>query len=102
MWGATRSLSSHSYLCPFSSMQTIPGIALVTGGSSGIGRASAIALARAGWQCIVAGRRKSELDETVRLGALGEGEPMLAVEVDLSITDGVDELFAVVMEKYGE
>ncbi len=49
--------------------------ALVTGGSSGLGRAMALALAEAGASVVVAARRKGELEETVAaieaLGARG-------------------------------
>ncbi|CAN5860343.1 SDR family oxidoreductase [soil metagenome] len=41
--------------------------AIITGGSSGIGRAAAIVLARAGYRCAVIARRADELVETVRL-----------------------------------
>ncbi len=42
-------------------------IAVVTGAGSGVGQASALALARAGWRVALVGRRKSTLNETVRL-----------------------------------
>ena len=42
-------------------------IAVVTGAGSGIGRASALALAKAGYAVVVAGRRKDELDKTVAM-----------------------------------
>lgn len=48
-------------------MTTLSGkVALVTGGTSGIGKASAIALAQAGAKVVVAGRRQAEGEETMR------------------------------------
>ena len=41
-------------------------VAIVTGGSSGIGRATAIALAKQGAKIAVAARRSKEGEETVR------------------------------------
>jgi NAD(P)-dependent dehydrogenase (short-subunit alcohol dehydrogenase family) len=46
-------------------------VALVTGGGTGIGRATAHALARAGYLVAVAGRRREPLEETV--AAIGNG-----------------------------
>ncbi|RKG59083.1 SDR family NAD(P)-dependent oxidoreductase, partial [Corallococcus sp. CA054B] len=42
-------------------------VALVTGAGSGIGRATALALARAGARVVAAGRRVEPLEETVRM-----------------------------------
>lgn len=41
--------------------------AIITGGSSGIGRATAVALAKEGVKVVIAARRAKEGEETVRL-----------------------------------
>ena len=45
-------------------------VALVTGGSSGMGRATAIAFAKEGAKVVVASRRTDEGQETIRMQAL--------------------------------
>ena len=42
-------------------------VAIITGGSSGIGRATAVALAKQGVKIAIAARRAKEGEETVRL-----------------------------------
>ena len=49
-------------------------IALITGATSGIGRATAIALADEGYNLILTGRRKERLDELKELIAMVENE----------------------------
>jgi NAD(P)-dependent dehydrogenase (short-subunit alcohol dehydrogenase family) len=71
-------------------------IALITGGGSGIGRAVAVALARDGWDVVVAGRRRASLEQTV---ALAEG--IVAVEADVRDQASVRQLFATVKERFG-
>ncbi|MEI7470071.1 MAG: SDR family NAD(P)-dependent oxidoreductase, partial [Chloroflexota bacterium] len=53
-------------------MNTPSKIALITGAGSGIGKASALALLRAGYAVVLAGRRAEALQATVdAAGALG-------------------------------
>lgn len=60
-------------------------VAIVTGGSSGIGRATAIALAKEGTKIVVAARRSNEGEETVRLVKAAGGDGIFVR------TDVVDE-----------
>jgi glucose 1-dehydrogenase/3-oxoacyl-[acyl-carrier protein] reductase len=75
-------------------------IALVTGGSHGIGQAIAIRFAREGAKVALCGRGRAALDETVRLirEAGGEAE---AFEADVSDKRQVDRLVESVLEKWG-
>jgi len=66
--------------------------ALITGGGTGIGQAMALAFAREGAQVAIAGRRKSKLEETLRL--IGDtGCSALALECD--VTKAADTIRAV-------
>jgi NAD(P)-dependent dehydrogenase (short-subunit alcohol dehydrogenase family) len=66
-------------------------IALVTGGGSGIGRASALALADAGFTVVVAGRRHKPLEET----------GCLAIPADVRDPDSVALLFVEIERRFG-
>src|SRR6266702_1361258 len=66
-------------------------VALVTGGTSGIGRAAAIAYAREGAKVVVAGRRATEGEETVRLLQVQGGEGIF-VKTDVSKAVQLKEL----------
>ena len=72
-------------------------VALVTGAGSGIGRAVGMALAKAGYAVVLAGRRPNLLEETARLGA-GEFLPITA---DIADEASVASLFARVADTYG-
>jgi len=75
-------------------------VALVTGGGTGIGRSAALALQGDGWNVVVTGRRKEELDKTVAL-AKADGGRMLAVPADVGKPDQVKALFARTVESFG-
>ncbi len=72
-------------------------VALVTGGTSGIGRAAAIAFAREGARVVVSGRREEEGNET--LGLIRQaGAEGLFVRCDVSRPVEVEGLIRQVEE----
>jgi 3-oxoacyl-[acyl-carrier protein] reductase len=77
-------------------------LALVTGASSGLGRASALALAAEGARVAVAARRRDLLD-AVAADARAAGAPDAAgYHVDLADAASIDALLAAVRERQGE
>jgi NAD(P)-dependent dehydrogenase (short-subunit alcohol dehydrogenase family) len=77
-------------------------IAVVTGAGSGVGRASALHLLKAGWSVALAGRRRDALDETVSMATAGDAAPRaLVVPTDVGDPAAVKALFAAVKEKWG-
>ena len=75
-------------------------VAIVTGGTSGIGRAAALAYAREGAKVVVAGRRAAEGEETVRLLRAQGGEGFF-VTTDVSKEAQVKKLVDRTVEKFG-
>jgi NAD(P)-dependent dehydrogenase (short-subunit alcohol dehydrogenase family) len=72
------------------------GSAIVTGGGSGIGRAVALALANAGWQVVIAGRRQAAL------AAVCQDRPdMMAVAADVRDEGSVQNLFEQAVGRWG-
>jgi NAD(P)-dependent dehydrogenase (short-subunit alcohol dehydrogenase family) len=75
-------------------------IAVITGAGSGIGRASAHALLELGFNCVLAGRRKEMLEETVALANL-PANCTLVVPTDVTDAKSIDALFEKVKSTYG-
>jgi NAD(P)-dependent dehydrogenase (short-subunit alcohol dehydrogenase family) len=75
-------------------------VAMVTGAGSGIGKASALALAHAGYALVLAGRRKDALDAVASAIGTAGGEA-LAVPTDVADPKAVDALFSRTKEAYG-
>jgi len=75
-------------------------VALVTGGTSGIGRDTAVLFAKAGAKVVVAGRREPEGQETIKLVRAAGGDGLF-VKTDVSKAAEVDSLIRQVVEKFG-
>jgi NAD(P)-dependent dehydrogenase (short-subunit alcohol dehydrogenase family) len=79
-------------------MAAVPRVAVVTGASSGIGRAVSIKLAHNGYHVVLAGRRKGELQKTA--ASCPEGAT-LVVATDVTDPVSVKALFARAKDAYG-
>ena len=75
-------------------------IALVTGASSGIGKACALALLNEGWTVVLVGRRADALEETVAAAGV-HGAHAVALPTDLSREAEVKALFEQVRTRFG-
>jgi NAD(P)-dependent dehydrogenase (short-subunit alcohol dehydrogenase family) len=75
-------------------------VALVTGGGSGIGRASAIALAREGAKVVIGNRNVQRGEETVAMIKKAGGEASFK-KTDVLVTKDIEALVGHAMETYG-
>ena len=75
-------------------------VALVTGGSRGIGKAAALGLARAGADVVVASRKLPDL-EKVAEEIRGLGRKSLAVEAHVARVEQINNLVSKVKEEFG-
>ena len=75
-------------------------VAMVTGGGTGIGRSSALALAKNGYSVVITGRRKEPLDQTAA-DIEKNGVKALAVIADVGKPGDVDMLFAKTKQTFG-
>ena len=76
-------------------------VAVVTGASSGIGRAAALALAAEGARVALGARRLVEGEETVRLVREAGGEAVF-VETDVRHSDQVQRLIQTAVDRWGK
>lgn len=82
-------------------METIEKAALVTGASRGIGRATAIALARKGYAVAVNFAGSEAAAEEVKAAIEKEGGRAITVKGDVSKAEDVDAVFAAVKKEFG-
>jgi NAD(P)-dependent dehydrogenase (short-subunit alcohol dehydrogenase family) len=75
-------------------------VVLVTGGTSGIGRETALQFARSGARVVVAGRRQPEGDAVAREIAAAGGEALF-VQADLSREEDVQRLVDRTLQRFG-
>jgi NAD(P)-dependent dehydrogenase (short-subunit alcohol dehydrogenase family) len=73
-------------------------VALVTGGNSGIGLATAKRFHEEGARVVITGRNQKTLDDAVKL----IGKDVLAVRSDVSKPDDLDKLYTTVSQKLGK
>jgi NAD(P)-dependent dehydrogenase (short-subunit alcohol dehydrogenase family) len=76
-------------------------VAIVTGATSGIGKASAIALAKQGAKVVVSGRREAE-GQAVVADIKANGGEAIFIQADVSLEADVKALFAKTIEQYGK
>jgi NAD(P)-dependent dehydrogenase (short-subunit alcohol dehydrogenase family) len=76
------------------------GTAIVTGGGSGVGKASALALQRAGWNVVICGRRREALDATAAVSQ-GRDAQIMAVVCDVTDAGAVEGLFGQTVATFG-
>jgi NAD(P)-dependent dehydrogenase (short-subunit alcohol dehydrogenase family) len=73
-------------------------IAVVTGGSSGIGPAIAERFAQEGSRVFIVGRRQSELDKATNL----LGNSVQAIQGDITVTEDLDRLYGTLQQQAGK
>ncbi len=73
-------------------------VALVTGGSSGIGLATARLFAQRGATVYITGRRQKELDSAVR----EIGVPATGIQADVSVLADIDRVYQTIREQKGK
>jgi NAD(P)-dependent dehydrogenase (short-subunit alcohol dehydrogenase family) len=76
-------------------------VAIVTGGSKGLGRSMAIGLAQAGARVAVVSRTKSLIEEAAA-EIIRNGGDAIAIPTDVTCEEDIERMTAVVFEKFGK
>jgi NAD(P)-dependent dehydrogenase (short-subunit alcohol dehydrogenase family) len=74
-------------------------VAVITGASAGIGKASALTLLRAGWRVALVGRRADLLQKAIETAGSG-ADRALAIAADVSDPASVDRIFRETIERF--
>jgi 3-oxoacyl-[acyl-carrier protein] reductase len=76
-------------------------VAIVTGGSDGIGKAAATSMAREGAKVAVVGRTQSKLDSAVAEIKSETGGEVIGIATDVSVESEVQAMVAKVVDEFG-
>ena len=77
-------------------------VALITGSSKGIGRATAITLAEAGADVVINHRDSAAEAETAREAVESAGRRAIVVQADVGIPDDVERMFDTALAEFGK
>jgi NADP-dependent 3-hydroxy acid dehydrogenase YdfG len=80
----------------------MPKTAVITGASSGVGRATAIALATAGWEVALLARRADALQKTISLAPPDAQARMHAHPCDIASKPAVESAAAAILQRFGD
>jgi NADP-dependent 3-hydroxy acid dehydrogenase YdfG len=81
-------------------MTTHNKVAVITGGGTGIGKATALAFIKDGYRVVITGRRAEPLDETIKEAGV-DSSRMIGVPTDVGSPDAVKALFAKTKVAFG-
>ena len=81
-------------------MTTHNKVAVITGGGTGIGKATALAFIKDGYRVVITGRRAEPLDETIKAAGV-DSSRMIGVPADVGNPDAVKALFAKTRDAFG-
>ena len=76
-------------------------VALITGGSKGLGASMGMALAQAGARVVINSRTQSDCDEVAARIQEATGVDSAGIAADVTQEDAVDELFSSVTDRFG-